>query len=241
MGRRSSRAVSLSAAVTARGESPSSTTLPGGTCAASPEVGRLAILTFPLLGLSRRWRGSFCTSTAKHPAAIYTRMEDCAVSSAAPIRRGSYRLVLSCVSGPGDHRQHEGAGLRRKYRWVDAAASPIAPDEPAAPRKDELLPLYALISIAAGLRPRLHLDAPRMPFISRGTCWAGASMQPPHGRHQRLAAMTVVTYYGCRKAKPDQKCPLGGTTVKSLTIVRRLTRPIMMPPPNGCDRSSSVG
>jgi hypothetical protein len=36
------------------------------------------------------------------------------------------------------------------------------------PARTNFLPLYALISIAAGLRPRLHLDAPRMPFISRG-------------------------------------------------------------------------
>ena len=50
-------------------------------------------------------------------------------------------------------------------------------------------------------------------------------MQPPHGRHQRLAAMTVVTYYGCRKAKPDQKFPLGGTTVKSLTMRTTLDPP----------------
>ena len=48
----------------------SSTTLAGGTCAASPEVGRLAILTFPLLGLDLVSPGNrakpglkFCTAT----------------------------------------------------------------------------------------------------------------------------------------------------------------------------------
>ena len=52
IGSRSSRAVSLSEAVTARVESPSSRTLADGAYAASPEVGRLAIWTLPFVDLA---------------------------------------------------------------------------------------------------------------------------------------------------------------------------------------------
>ena len=150
-----------------------------------------------------------CHIDCEAPAAIYTRMEDCAVSCAAPIRRGSYRLVLSCVSGPGDHRRHEGAGLRRKYSWVDAAASPIAPDEPAARARTNFLPLYALISSAAGLRPRcisMRRACLYKPGSRLGWCLNAAAARPASASsghdHRNIFRLP--------KAKPVQTFPLEG-------------------------------